>query len=247
MKKLLLCLLLMAVTSPLWAQNQQRDQPLGNWLMYFGDNKFNSKWGLHSELQLRNYAIPNTLHQTLMRIGANHYLSPVSMLTAGYGLIYTGPGSGMEGQTVLENRLWEQLILRHRTYNIFLEHRYRLEQRFINNLTTENQIFDNRIRYRFQALFPLYNISPHLRHIFLATYNEVFMNLGREVSGQFFDRNRLYFAVGYQWNPKFNIQMGYLNQVISLPDAGSPDVNHNFQLGISFNMDDLANLFNKPQ
>lgn len=227
-----------------YAQNQARDQPLGNWLMYFGDNKINKKWGVHSELQLRNYGVPNTLHQTLTRLGAHYYISPVSMVSAGYGLIYTAPASGMEGaQIVLENRIWEQLILRHRTYNLFLEHRYRLEQRFVNNQTTGASIYDNRIRYRLQALFPLYNFSPHLRHLFLASYNEVFMNLGRELSGQFFDRNRLYFAIGYQLNPKFNLQFGYLNQVISLPGGGAPDINHNFQMGISFNMDDLASLF----
>lgn len=224
------------------AQNQPRQQPFGNWIMYFGDNKINKKYGVHSEFQMRNYFIPNTIHQTLARVGLNYYISPVSMVTAGYGYIYTTPSS-VEGSTISENRIWQQAVLRHRTYNLFLEHRYRLEQRFIKNLDTEQNIFDNRIRYRFQALLPFYNFSPYLRHYFLSTYNELFMNLGREVSGQFFDRNRLYFALGYQLNPRFNLQFGYLNQVIAVPGFDRPDVNHNFQMSVVYNMDDLSQFF----
>ncbi len=226
----------------MYAQNQPRQQPLGNWIMYFGDNKINKKFGVHSEFQMRNYFIPNTVSQTLARVGLNYYISPVSMVTGGYGYIYTTPTSS-EGVTTSENRIWQQLVLRHRTYNIFLEHRYRLEQRFVKNISTEEFIFDNRIRYRLQAIFPLYNFSPYLRHYFISSSNELFMNLGRELSGQFFDRNRLYFAIGYQLNPKFNLQFGYLNQVIAVPNFDRPDVNHNFQMSVVYNMDDLTALF----
>lgn len=226
------------------AQNQVRQQPAGQWLMYFGDNKINDKWGIHTELQLRNYFLKNTVEQTLTRVGINHYINPRSMISAGYGAIYTTPSNENDGGiTTFENRIWEQLILRHRNYNIFLEHRYRLEQRFIENRTTDTQTYEGRIRYRFMALFPLYNISPRLRHYFLAGYNEIFVNLGREVSGEIFDRNRLYFAMGYQFTPKFNIQVGYLNQVIGIPNQLSPNINHNFQASISFNMDELGSIF----
>jgi hypothetical protein len=242
MRIILFCLLFV-LPGIVLAQNQPREQPYGNWVMYFGDNKINKKWGIHTEFQARNYFIPSTLHQTLARIGINRYLSPTSMVTAGYGFIYTTPANSEEGSRTLEHRIWEQLVLRHRSYNIFLEHRYRLEQRFVENLSTEQNVFDNRVRYRLQVLVPLYNISPHLRHFFLSTYNELFMNLGRELSGQYFDRNRLYVALGYQLNPKFNLQFGGLNQVIALPDGLRPDVNYNFQISVVYNMDDLSARF----
>jgi hypothetical protein len=242
--RILLVSLLALCISPVFSQNQQRPQSYGHWLMYFGDNKFNQKWGLHSELQLRNYFLNNTVEQTLARVGVNHYLGSLSMVTGGYAYIYTTPsGDNVEGSTTSEHRIWQQLILRHRTYRVFIEHRYRLEQRFIENQTTGDNIFDKRIRYRMMVLFPLYTVAPELRHFFLASYNELFMNLGRDVSGQLFDRNRLYFAIGYQWSPKMNIQVGYLNQVISIPNRPNPDVNHNLQIAISFNMDELGSLF----
>lgn len=243
MRVFLFLAFLLFMQNTLRAQNQPREQPFGNWVMYFGDNKINQKWGLHTELQLRNYFIPSTLNQTLTRVGVNYYLSPVSMLTGGYGLIHTSPGSMQTGSETLEHRIWEQLILRHRSYNVFLEHRYRLEQRFIENRTTGQDVFDNRIRYRLLVLVPLYNISPWLRHYFIATYNELFVNLGREVSGQYFDRNRFYVALGYQLSPKFNLQVGALHQVIALPDGLRPDINYNFQVSVVYNMDDLSARF----
>ncbi len=216
----------------------------GQWLMYFGDNKINDQWGIHSELQLRNYFLKSNIEQTLIRVGANYYLGRLSMVTAGYAFIYTTPTEGNEtGSELVENRIWEQLILRHRTYNVFLEHRYRIEQRFIENRTIDDRFLDHRIRYRFMALFPFYNISPSLRHYFIATYNEIFINMGRDTPAEYFDRNRFYVAVGYQVNPKFNLQVGYLHEVIRAPNRIEPFLTHNLQLSVSFNMDDLGTLF----
>lgn len=247
-KKLLLCcLFLFCVLVQVQAQNQVRPHPYGQWLMYFGDNKINKKIGIHSELQLRNYFLEETVEQTLMRIGVNYYVDPLVMLSGGYGFIHTTPSAqNVVGFTTREHRIWQQLILRHKTRAIFMEHRYRLEQRFIENITDKTNTFDNRLRYRFQTILPFYTLSPHLRHYFFNAYNEFFVNLGREVSGQIFDRNRLYFALGYQVSPKLNFQIGYLNQVISIPGNLRPDINHNLQIGVAYNMDDImATFFNK--
>ncbi len=220
------------------AQNQVRPQPYGSWLMYTGDNKITDKWGIHSEAQFRNFFLKNTVEQLLIRPGVNYYLSRTSMLSGGYAFVFTRPSAeNIIGTTTLEHRFWEQLILRHRSRNVFLEHRYRLEQRFLENLDTGFKTYDNRIRYRFQAMFPLYSISPKMRHFFINSYNEIFVNLGRSVSGEIFDRNRLYFSVGYQVNPKMHFQLGYLNQVIGIPSTNALDFNHNLQIGLLYNLD----------
>lgn len=247
-KHVLITLALLILIVPVIAQNQIRPNPYGQWLMYFGDNKINRKIGIHSELQLRNYFIRETVAQTLMRVGLNYYVNPLVMLTSGYGFIDTRPSAeNVLGFHTLEHRIWEQLILRYKTRAVFMEHRYRLEQRFIENLDTKKHQFDNRIRYRFQVIFPLYTLSPHLRQFFLAGYNELFMNLGTQISGQIFDRNRLYFALGFQVSPKLNFQIGYLKQLISVRNVDKPDINHNLQIGVSFNMDDIMQTFFKPK
>jgi hypothetical protein len=230
------------------AQNPIRPRPYGQWLMYFGDNKIKKKIGIHSELQLRNYFLQETVSQTLARVGLNYYVNPLVMLTSGYGFIDTRPSAeNVIGFHTVEHRIWQQLILRYKTRAVFMEHRYRLEQRFIENLDTRKKQVDHRLRYRFQVILPLYTLSPYLRQFFVAGYNELFVNLGKPTSGQIFDRNRLYFAFGYQVSPKLNFQIGYLNQLINVSGAETPDSNHNVQIGVSFNMDDIMQTFFKPK
>jgi hypothetical protein len=206
--------------------------------MYFSDNKINDKWGIHAEGQFRNYLLPQTVQQTLLRTGINRYITKTSSVTAGYAFVYTTPSKeNIAGFTTQEHRIWQQGILKNSYRNVFIEHRYRFEQRFIENKNTDIKKFDTRARYRMQALVPLYVISPALRHIFVNSYNEIFVNFGRQVSGEIFDRNRLYVAVGYQVSPKLNFQIGYLNQLIGVPSTNTLDKNHNLQIGMSFNMD----------
>jgi len=39
----------------------------GNWLIYIGSKKVNSKWNIHNEVQFRNYDAVGDLEQLLLR------------------------------------------------------------------------------------------------------------------------------------------------------------------------------------
>ena len=125
-----------------------------------------------------------------------------------------------------------------------MEHRYRIEQRFINNLTAGTQQTDHRIRYRFQTLYPLYSISPHLRHLFFAINNEVMINFKSD-PGRVFDRNRFFSGIGYQVSPRMNFQLGYLNQLSNISGNPKAQTDHVLQVAMSYNMDDLMQSFFK--
>lgn len=220
----------------LFGQNQVPLQNYGHWFMYFGDNKLTSRIGVHTELQLRNYFVNNTIEQTLVRVGLNYYVLPKVMLTAGYGFIYTAPTSGnVEDPITGEHRIWQQLLLRQSLNRISVEHRYRLEQRFIENYTSGKSNFENRLRYRLQVVLPLEILASYLSRINLVGYNELFLNLGKEVPAKIFDRNRLYGALAFDLNSRMNIQAGYLYQYIKVADKFSPIVNHNLQIAFIFN------------
>lgn len=224
----------------LLSQNKVAPSAYGQWLMYFGDNKINDKIGIHSELQLRNYFMDETVKQLLTRVGVNWYLDPTVMLSAGYGFIHTGPtDEAISAANTSEHRIWQQAVLRHKKPKWLIEHRYRLEQRFIENLDMDTEKYDNRLRYRFMALIPLGNSSSGYGYYFFTTYNELFVNLGRATTAEYFDRNRLYFAFGKQILPHMNMQVGYLNQVIAKGDHSTPDTNHNVQLGMTYNFKGL--------
>jgi len=179
----------------------------GNWLMYFGMNKLSDKFSLHTEIQYRNHTItPNNAEQLLLRTGLNYHFSDRAFATAGYAYIpsymYESEQKAPETE---EHRIWQQFILTNKIGRVKFEHRYRIEQRWVN------QDYKNRFRYRLMLFIPLNNIKIEEKTLFLGLYDEVFIN-SKET---FFDRNRLYGALGYQFNKKANVQVGMMHQQVN--------------------------------
>lgn len=195
----------------------------GNWLMYFGTNRIHDDWSIHTEVQYRNHEIaPNTVEQLLLRTGLNYHLSSSSSLTLGYGFIpsYVYESEQSEPE-VTEHRIFQQLIMTNKIGRIKFEHRYRIEQRWVND------DYRNRLRYRLMAFIPINKPVIEEGTFFLGIYDEVFMN----TKSTFFDRNRLYVALGYQIKKQLQVQVGYLNQRVN------PFGKHHVQLGVVFNTD----------
>ena len=177
---------------------------LGSWLMYFGTHHLNDKYSIHYETQLRNYELTNNLFQVLPRVGLNYKIDDNSMVTAGYAFIPTQTDfdEGWGNNMVTVNRVWEQFILRNSIGSIKIRHRYRLEQRWVKN--GNNTSYKNRARYMLSLKIPLSKKEDF--PLFLSVYDEIFINISDEP----FNQNRLYTALGYQFNTNANVQLGYL-------------------------------------
>ncbi|MDC3133503.1 DUF2490 domain-containing protein [Bacteroidota bacterium] len=180
------------------------DDYLGSWLMYFGTHHLNDKYSIHYETQLRNYELTNNFFQLLPRVGLNYKIDNNSMVTAGYAFIPTQTDfdEGWGNNMVTENRIWEQFILRNSIGSIKIRHRYRLEQRWVKN--GNNTSYKNRARYMLSLKIPLSKKEDF--PLFLSVYDEIFINISDEP----FNQNRLYTALGYQFNTNANVQLGYL-------------------------------------
>ncbi len=57
-----------------------QDSDLGNWLIYIGNKKLNSKWNIHNEVQYRNYNAIGDLEQLLIRTGVGYNLSEITII-----------------------------------------------------------------------------------------------------------------------------------------------------------------------
>jgi len=197
-----------------------QEDELGAWYMYFGAHKFHPKLSLHTEVQYRNHEVGPSIEQLLLRTGINWHFAPQSMLTAGYGRItnyvYESEQTGPEKT---EHRVWQQLIMRDEVARFQIEHRYRVEQRWVEG------DYANRLRYRLFAALPLNNKKMGPKTVFLAAYDEIFVNTEQT----YFDRNRLYVAAGYQFSPNGNIQVGYMRQAVNAFSK-----NH-LQVGLTWN------------
>lgn len=196
-------LLILALPASLFAQQEET----GNWLMYFGLNRVSDKFSIHTEVQYRNHTVaPVNIEQLLLRTGLNYHFSDKAFVTAGYAYIMSYDfESEQKAPEFREHRIWQQFILTNTIGRVKFEHRYRVEQRWVE----DNYL--NRFRYRLMLFVPLNKPKIEKGTLFLGLYDEIFIN-GKD---PFFDRNRLYGALGYQFNKSTSLQVGMLHQRVT--------------------------------
>lgn len=194
------------------ANSQIDKDQLGGWYMYFWNTDFGeSKFGLQGDVQYRNWNVVGDLEQLLLRGGLTYSPNNKIILTLGYGHITTG-AFGDSNDTSVESRIYQEALLPHKISNrIYLKHRFRYEQRWV-----EDQDFRTRYRYNIFMNIPLNQPDLNKNSIYLAFYNEVFINgqkdIGQGRSVELFDRNRLYAALGYAIKDNLKLQAGFMEQ-----------------------------------
>lgn len=195
------------ILSVLTSGNAQFDEDqLGGWYMLFWNADLNnSKFGFQGDIQLRNWEVAGDLEQLLIRGGLTYKATDKALLTLGYGNITSGQ-FGDSDETSGESRVYQEALLTHDVSSkIQLKHRFRYEQRWV-----ENQDFRTRYRYNLFLTIPLDD------KLYLSFYNELFINGEREIGDsrvvELFDRNRLYGAVGYKIKSNLKVQLGMMRQ-----------------------------------
>ena len=178
----------------------------GNWLIYIGSKKVNSKWNIHNEVQYRNYDAVGDLEQLLLRTGVGYNLSENNHnLLLGYGYILSQNyvADAQEKTDVNEHRIFQQFTSKQKIGKVSLSHRYRFEQRFVE------ADFKMRLRYFLALKIPLIKSEAVPAKLYVSAYNEVFLNTESSV----FDRNRVYSGLGYQLYKNVRVEAGYMNQL----------------------------------
>lgn len=219
-KKLTILVILLTIFSVQNKTYAQIDEDqFGAWYMYFFNTEFKeSGFGLQGDLQYRNWNLGGDLEQLLLRGGLTYKPKNANVkFTLGYGNITTGEfGDGTN--TVSESRIYQEALLPHKVAERFLlTHRFRYEQRFV-----ENQDFRTRYRYNLFINIPLNKKEMEAKTLYLALYNELFINGERYIGTfdlvQFFDRNRFYAAVGYHITDNLKVQLGMMRQTTNTWD-----------------------------
>lgn len=201
MKKLILILGLIPVIG------FSQESNVGNWFMYLGNKKLNSNWNIHNEVQYRNYNVVGDMEQLLLRTGIGFNLSPNNNnILLGYGFIrsenYVSTDQKVGNN---EHRIFQQFITRQSFNRVSLQHRYRFEQRFLENN------FKLRFRYFISVNVALSKPKIEKNTFYLSAYNEVFIQSKENQ----YDRNRVYAGLGYAKNKDFRIELGYMNQLFN--------------------------------
>lgn len=226
------------------SQKQFSDQSHA-WVMYTGNHRLSENWGIHTEYQWRRADLFNDWQQSLLRLGVDYYKNN-AQYTAGYGWIKSYEyGDQPIAHSTNEHRIWEQFIIKNKLGRVDFQHRYRLEQRFIENwkkdasgtFDMDGFLFRQRVRYRFLINTPLFRKEMTDNTLFLSLYDEVFLGFGKGIGKNVLDQNRLYAALGWRFNKNFNVQLGYLNQFVIKSDGVKCERNHTIQIGVTYNLD----------
>lgn len=214
MKKILLfASLSSSIFFPKQGIAQDQEDQLGAWYMYFFTSTIKERpWGFQGDLQYRNWNLGGDLEQLLIRGGLTYTPKKANIkFTLGAAHITSG-SYGKDQSTTAEKRIYQEALFPVRFGNRFYTtHRFRIEQRFV-----ENQDFRTRYRYNLFLNIPLNKTIMEAKTLYLQFYNELFINgqrtIGKDRTVELFDRNRLYGAIGYFPSNTLKIQVGILNQ-----------------------------------
>lgn len=145
-----------------------------------------------------------------------------------------------------EHRTWQQIFYKHNIGKLKVDHRGRLEQRFIqqHHADTDGNVIDdgyslhqNRFRYRLMARYPLNKPTIEPGTYYAAFYDEIFFSWGERVTYHKADQNRLFTGIGYQFDKKFTLQGGFLYQALVKSNGAKQENNIGFQISATYNVD----------
>lgn len=201
LKKYIFCLLLLiSALDKVLAQ----DENYGKWFVYFGNQKINNKWLLQSDLQFRLHQIPDQKSQLLLRAGIGYNLTEANNnILLGIAYVKSNWEEGDEAKLATnEKRIYQQYLYKQKRNNLFITHRVRMEERFLND------DFGLRSRYFITLQKPLNGKLLNRRSIYASCFNELFI----DIKNQKFDRNRFYTGIGFGVSDDIRLETGYLIQ-----------------------------------
>lgn len=184
---------------------KSQNSKVGNWFIYFGNQKINKTFNWHNEVQYRNYNFAGDLQQLLLRTGIGADINASTNVLAGYGFIRSenyvyGTGDKL---IINEHRPFQQFIHKLKWKRLYIQNRIRVEERIFGN--------DFKLRFRHFLLLnlPINKATMEKNAFYLSAYNELFLH----PYGNSFDRNRVYGAIGWVLNKHIKFEAGMMSQI----------------------------------
>lgn len=215
---IILLLFLGFLPSLLQAQGKNVTTQTLYWLKYNPVIDFGNNWSLGGEFELRRYAFPHRHHQLLIP-GITVLKKVSNRFTVGAGISYIRKALPQIPEEEIELirseiRLSQQATLKNKWGSTVISHRYILEERF-KQKTAKNEIVDGydfnfRFRYRLQFTIPLIQREKATTFA-LKVYDEIMINVGKEIVQNTFDQNRIYFGVDLMVSPRSSLDVGLMH------------------------------------
>ena len=196
----ILLLFLLMPSRTIYAQTDK----LGGWHIINLNYHIDSTWVLYGEIQTRSQKLTDDFYYHEVKGGIAYNFPKRNSLFIGLGdyVIYPYPGNFKSPATAKEFRIWEQFVLNNNVGRVKIEHRYRVEQRWVNN------DYRNRFRYRLNPVVPLNHPAVIAHTLFITAFDEVFFTS----QAPYFERTRFFAGAGYEFSKEFTVQLGFIRQ-----------------------------------
>lgn len=244
----------MAMVVPLLlAAQRQVDRNTSLWVTHLGDHRVSERWSVHTEAHVRRADLGGTPQQLLLRPAVNFQLAPDVLLTAGYSYYINDRYGGYPiPARNWEHHAFQQMQFTGRTGRVALQHRYRMEERFIATLVpdpatagayrSDRYTYRPRFRARLMATVPLGRRSLGEPGTWSASlYDELFLSFGDSGQPDLMQQNRLSALLGRQLTGQAGLQVGYLLQTIQRPGAAAgadlQEMNSTLHVILTWNLD----------
>lgn len=215
------------------------------WFSYSGEHQVSGRWGLHFDGQWRRSEVVNRWQQYQLRPGLNYQAAPNVLLTVGYAYTRTYPyGEFPVAWAFPEHRIYQQALINQRLSNVTLQHRLRMEQRFIKYPSTQppGWTYQNRFRYLLKAEVPLARGADGSTSWYLPAFNEFLIGIPPNYGARPWDQNRLFVGVGHAFG-KTKVEAGYLNQFLGQRNGRIFEMNNTLFVTVTSTVS-LGDLFN---
>ncbi len=212
-----------------------------NWLFLHPQVKLNSHWGLAGEIHVRRDDWVKNWRTLLIRPYIDYAFNPKVDIAGGYSYVRDwGVAPNFNPGPSNEHNIWEQVTLHHQLHKLEFSHRYRLEHRFSDrwqaeaeDMVKDGMDFANRFRYRMILKFLLVTTKKE-QELYAHIFDEIWIDQYDYLLFKKLSRNWLYLGLGYKFNPKFSVELAYMNQL----DWGTNTIEtHLLQLSVGYHLD----------
>lgn len=214
--KFKLTLLLFFLSYLTYSQSNTTYQNL-YWIRYYNQLTLNPKLTWHNEIDMRRFMENSRLHHVIAHSHLHYKILPI--LDAVFGLTFSQQNPQFADATsnlsVPEFRLFQEVTSSLAfSKRVLLNHRFRLDERFIrkNNgiILLEGNDFNFRFRFRPQLNIILSKLESKTPTN-LKISDEIMVNFGGEILYNHFDQNRVYVAIEKGLSKSFSLEMGYMH------------------------------------
>jgi hypothetical protein len=210
------------------------------WAAYFNQTRLSNKWGLWLDVHARRADFLDRWNTLIFRPGLTYYLNDHVRLTAGYAYVSHYPASST-APVRPEHRPWQQVLWTSRSKKLQTLQWVRLEERFnrkvANNELLDEYAFNFRVRYQITLMVPLKGDFIQQGTPFFVIGDELHINAGKQITYNYFDQNRFFVGLGYQFSKTMNAQLTYMNLFQQLSAGNQFNNNHVLRLFLFHNLD----------